>query len=134
MAKSLLNLDRTALRDHAVQTAPVPQIKITALPPFDPDGSLPRYLLVGKVSGTLEPNLQVVVYERRALNLWYVQPNIYTKHPLHPDGRWSSWTHTGTSYAALLVKPYYEPPQTAGALPPLGDGVLAITVVDGRQK
>ena len=46
---------------------------------------------------------QVVIYARA--DAWYIQPHSHTFHPIGADGSWSSWTHTGSSYAALVVRP-----------------------------
>jgi signal transduction histidine kinase len=64
---------------------------------------------------------------------WYVQP--YADQPfttINPDSTWSNSTHLGTEYAALLVKPDYTPPSLTIELPALGDGVLAVTIKEGR--
>jgi signal transduction histidine kinase len=61
-----------------------------------------------------------------------VQPFVET--PLTqvlPDGTWSNSTHLGTEYAALLVQRGYVPPPLTLSLPNTGDGVIAVTIVDG---
>jgi len=66
---------------------------------------------------------RIVLYARRGV--WWIQPDV-TRHftDLH-SGKWKSRTHPGSAYAALLVKPGYNPPVQADALP-------AIARVEGQ--
>jgi signal transduction histidine kinase len=61
-----------------------------------------------------------------------VQPFVETPFTqVLPDGSWSNSTHLGTEYAALLVQPAYVPPPLTLSLPNTGEGVIAVTIVDG---
>jgi hypothetical protein len=65
--------------------------------------------------------------------MWYIQPladSPYTE--VTQDNTWKTWTHTGCTYAALLVTPAFQPRSIVGTLPPVGGPVLALTVVEGR--
>ena len=44
------------------------------------------------------------------------------------------WTHTGTRYAALLVRSDFEPLTRLDMLPLANDYVLALDIVDGIPK
>jgi hypothetical protein len=48
------------------------------------------------------------------------------------DGRWKASVHLGIQYAALLVDPTFNPPEQAESLPIVGNGVVALAVVNGE--
>jgi hypothetical protein len=55
-------------------------------------------------------------------------------HPftnIDTDGRWKALVHLGIQYAALLVDPTYNPPEQTESLPIVGNGVVALAVVNG---
>src|SRR5262249_10867027 len=85
-----------------------PSVEFTGIPPTNPGGPLAMGSIAGRVTGSHE-GLKVVLYARSGR--WYVQP--YLDQPftdIKPDSSWSSPTHLGTDYAALLVQPDYVPP------------------------
>jgi len=43
-----------------------------------------------------------------AADLWFIQPEAYKSHSIRSDSSWSTWTHTGSSYAALVVRPGFD--------------------------
>src|SRR5712675_99890 len=51
---------------------------------------------------------------------------------IEADGRWKALVHLGIQYAALLVDPTYNPPEQTESLPIVGDGVVALAVVNGE--
>ena len=51
---------------------------------------------------------------------------------IEPDGRWKASIQLGTQYAALLVDPTYNPPDQTESLPIVGNGVVALAVVNGE--
>jgi hypothetical protein len=51
---------------------------------------------------------------------------------IEPDGRWKASVHLGLQYAALLVDPTYNPPEQTESLPIVGNGVVALAVVNGE--
>jgi hypothetical protein len=51
---------------------------------------------------------------------------------IESDGRWKASVHLGLQYAALLVDPTYDPPQQTESLPVVGNGVVALAVVNGE--
>jgi hypothetical protein len=89
-------------------------------------------VIKGRVSGA-RAGQQIVLFARSGA--WYVQPFIdqsFTK--IQPDSTWSSSTHLGTEYAALLVEPGYRPPVTTDVLPSIGGGVIAVTIAPGEVR
>jgi len=110
------------------------KIEIEQVPPYEPEGGPnTRADITGKVSGTLEPGYSVVLYAR-ASEIWYVQPNAYASHAIHHGNTWTSWTHTGSSYAALLVRPGFEPVPRLDVLPKVGGYVVARAIAEGVRK
>lgn len=104
-------------------------IKITSIPPAEKGGGRELDVISGHVSGASNGQ-QVVLYARSGA--WYVQPFVETPFTqILPDGSWSNSTHLGTEYAALLVQPGYVPPPLALGLPGVGDGVVAVAIVEG---
>ena len=89
--------------------------------------------MAGKVSGKLAPEHKVVLYAW-AYNAWHLQPTVNAVHDIRPDNTWTSWTHTGTSYAALVVRPEFGAFVRLDMLPQVGGCVLARTVVEGTRK
>src|SRR6266576_4100479 len=51
---------------------------------------------------------------------------------IEADGRWKASVHLGIQYAALLVDPTYNPPEQTESLPIVGNGVMALAVVNGE--
>src|SRR5262249_40139928 len=85
-----------------------PSIKFTRVPPVNPGGPVSLDSIAGRINGSHE-GLKLVLYARSGR--WYVQP--YVDQPfttIQPDSSWSSPTHLGTEYAALLVQEGYVPP------------------------
>jgi hypothetical protein len=111
---------------------PAVAIEIATIPPYNAEGgSDTRADIGGRVSGELSPDFKVVVYARA--DAWYNQPSLYAQHPVRPDNTWSTWTHTGSSYAALLVRPGFDARARLDVLPQVGGYVLARTIVEGAR-
>jgi hypothetical protein len=109
------------------------QIMIEVVPPADQGGPDTHADIAGKVSGKVSPGCMVAIYAR-AYGEWYIQPQAGFLHPVKPDNTWATWTHTGTRYAALLVRPDFEPLTRLDMLPATNDYVLALEIVDGVPK
>lgn len=106
-----------------------PSIEFTKIPPAAQGGRERVDTIAGRVKG-LRPGQHVVVYARSGP--WWVQP--WPDRPLIPiqaDSTWSTETHLGFEYAALLVDPGYQPPPTMDVLPNQGAAVVVITAVKG---
>jgi hypothetical protein len=109
------------------------EIVIDTIPPLDPGGPDTHADIAGRVSGKVSPGCMVAVYTR-AYGEWYIQPQAGFLHPIKPDNTWATWTHTGTRYAALLVRPDFEPLTRLDMLPEANNYVLALEIVDGIPK
>jgi hypothetical protein len=108
------------------------QIAITQIPRYDPAGGPDtRADIGGRITGELPKGYSVIVYARA--DAWYIQPVPYALHPIQSDNKWTSWTHTGSSYAALVVRNDYKPLTRLDVLPAVEGGVLARTIVEGKK-
>ena len=118
-----------------VTSTTVNTIAISTLPPYDEVGGPGAWTrIAGRVSGVVPKDARLVLYVHT--DAWYVQPLIERPFTtVAADGTWSSDTHTGTCYAALLVDPtLFKPQPRIYVLPPVGEGVLAVTEVEGKRK
>ncbi len=107
-----------------------PTIAITQVPTATIGGPSQMEPIAGNVANARAGD-QVILYARSGV--WWLQPltdQPYTK--VQADSTWKNLTHLGTEYAALLVEPGYRPASKTIALPPEGNGVLAIAVMKGN--
>jgi exo-beta-1,3-glucanase (GH17 family) len=76
---------------------------------------------------------RVVVYA--LTDKWYVQPlSVTPRTKLRAGGTWSTKTHRGASYAAVLVTTNYVPSAILYSLPAVGGDVLAVSVAGCAAK
>ena len=106
-----------------------PVVEFTTIPPAAQGGRERVDRIAGRVSGA-RPGQQIVVYARSGP--WWVQP--WPDKPFIPiqgDSTWSTSTHLGFEYAALLVDAGYHPPPTLDTAPVQGGSIFAVTIVQG---
>ena len=112
------------------ETASVePSIQFTTIPPAAVGGSERVAPIGGRALG-IKPGQRIVIYTKSGV--WWVQP--LTAQPfttVAADSTWRNTIHLGDEYAALLVEDGYRPENTRDALPPLGNGVIAVATVKG---
>jgi hypothetical protein len=83
----------------------------------------------GRVAGA-RPGQHVVLYARSSI--WWVQPSSNRAHTdIRPDATFSTQTHLGTEYAALLVDAGHHAPVTLENLPAEGGAIARVVVVPG---
>ena len=114
---------------HAGNSPQGPVVEFTTIPPAAQGGRERVDVIAGRVSGA-HPGQQIVVYARSGP--WWVQP--WPDKPFIPikaDGTWSTPTHLGFEYAALLVDPGFHPPPTIDTAPMRGGSVVAVEIVKG---
>ena len=111
----------------AAADANAPSILITNSPAAGA-GSDSHGTIEGAASGVNRDEVYVVIYART--NVWYVQPLIASPYAvLDSNNRFSTWTHLGYEYGALLVKRSYQPPNTFSDFPSAGGDILAVAKV-----
>jgi len=123
----LLGALSSGCRNEAATTEPA--IQFATIPPAAVGGSERVAPIGGRALG-VKPGQRIVIYTKSGV--WWVQP--LTAQPfttIAPDATWQSTIHLGSEYAALLVDEGYRPENTRDALPPLGNGVIAIATVKG---
>jgi hypothetical protein len=108
------------------------RVTVSTIPPYQPlGGSETRAQIAGRVNGASAPDYSVVLYARA--DAWYIQPELFATVPIARDGTWASWTHTGSSYAALVVRPGFEALPRLDVLPQVGGYVVARQIVEGLR-
>ena len=106
-----------------------PSIQFTHIPPAAQGGRERVDTISGRVRNA-RPKQQIVIYAHSGQ--WWVQP--WPDHPFIPikaDSTWSTETHLGFEYAALLVEPDYHPLPTTDVTPTQGGSVALVTIVKG---
>src|SRR5580693_412078 len=106
-----------------------PSIIFTKIPPAAQGGRERVDTISGRVRNA-RPKQQIVIYAHSGQ--WWVQP--WPDHPFIPiraDSTWSTETHLGFEYAALLVEPDYHPLPTTDVAPTQGGSVALVTIVKG---
>jgi hypothetical protein len=104
-------------------------IEFTHIPPAAQGGRERVDIISGRVRNA-QPKQQIVIYAHSGQ--WWVQP--WPDHPFIPikaDSTWSTETHLGFEYAALLVGPDYHPLPTIDVAPTAGGSVSLVTIVKG---
>lgn len=120
----------TSCKSHKPDSGP--SIEFTKVPPATQGGSEKVDTIAGSVHG-FHPGEQIVVYAHSGP--WWVQP--YTDRPfvtIQSDSTWSTTTHFGFEYAALLVEPGYHPPPTFDVAPTPGGLVVSVAIVKGTGQ
>src|SRR5215831_2216595 len=104
-------------------------IEFTKIPPAAQGGRERVDTIGGRVINA-RPGQQIVIYAHSGP--WWEQP--WPDRPLipiRPDSTWSTETHLGFQYAALLVDPGYRPPPTMDIAPTEGGSVALVKIVEG---
>lgn len=106
-----------------------PTIEFTKIPPAAQGGRERVDTIAGRVRNA-RPGQRIVIYAHSGQ--WWVQP--WPEHPFIPinaDSTWSTETHLGFDYAALLVEPDYQPLPEIDVAPTQGGSVALVTIVKG---
>src|SRR5215470_11908777 len=126
---SLLLLLSLALSSCTRQTSAGPAIELSKIPSAAQGGRERVETISGRVIGA-RPGQQIVIYARSGP--WWVQPWPDQAHvPIQSDLTWSTSTHLGWEYAALLVDPGYRPPPTMDVPPTQSGSVVLVKIVKG---
>jgi hypothetical protein len=123
----ILSITLNSCQSHKAN--PGPSIEFTHIPPAAQGGRERVDTISGRVRNA-RPKQQIVIYAHSGQ--WWVQP--WPDHPFIPikaDSTWSTDTHLGFEYAALLVEPDYQPLPTMDVAPTQGGSVALVTIVKG---
>jgi len=112
------------------QQAPAnPIIEFTKIPPAAQGGRERIDTISGRVTGA-KPGQQIVIYAHSGS--WWVQPwPEKALIPIQADSTWSTETHLGFEYAAMLVDPGYHAPATMDVAPTEGGAVQLLKITRG---
>jgi hypothetical protein len=106
-----------------------PSIEFTHIPPAAQGGRQRVDTISGRVKNA-RPKQKIVIYAHSGQ--WWLQP--WPDRPFIPikaDSSWSTETHLGFEYAALLVEPDFYPQPTMDVAPTQGGSVTLVTIVKG---
>src|SRR5262249_11155198 len=109
-----------------------PSIEFSKIPPAAQGGRERVDTIAGRVKNA-RPGQQIVIYARSGP--WWVQP--WPDRPFIPiksDSTWSTETHLGFEYAALLVDPDYHPLPTMDVVPTAGGPIALVKIVKGTGE
>ena len=114
---------------HSQKSSAGASIEFTKIPPAAQGGRERVDTISGRVVGA-RPGQRIVVYAKSGP--WWVQPwPDQAIIPIRADSTWSTSTHLGFEYAALLVEPGYAPSPTMDVAPTRGGSVISLTIVKG---
>jgi hypothetical protein len=88
-------------------------------------------IIDGRVTGA-RPGQRIVLYAKTDGRWGVCQQSGQPFTNIEADGRWKASVHLGIRYAALLVDSTYTPPEQTESLPIVGNGVVALAVVNGE--
>ena len=95
------------------------------------DGDYTKDIIEGRIAGA-RPGQRIVVYAKTDGRWGVCRQSGQRFTTIEADGRWKASVHLGTQYSALLVDPTYNPPDQTESLPIIGNGVVALAVVNGE--
>lgn len=114
---------------RSTKPAATPTIVFSKIPPAAQGGRERVDTISGRVTGA-RPGQRIVVYARSGP--WWVQPWPDKPFiPIQPDSTWSTETHLGFEYAAMLVESTYHPPPTMDVAPTGGGSIVAVKIEKG---
>jgi len=129
LQRSLLLVFCIALNScHSHKANSAPSIEFTRIPPAAQGGPERVDTISGRVRNA-RPKQQIVIYAHSGQ--WWVQPFPDHPIPIKADSTWSTETHLGFEYAALLVEPNYHALPTTDVAPTQGGSVALVTIVKG---
>src|SRR6266849_2261414 len=85
----------------------------------------------GRVTGA-RPGQRIVLYAKTDGRWGVCRQSGQPFTNIETDGRWKASVHLGIQYAALLFDPTYNAPEQTESLPIVGNGVVALAVVNGE--
>jgi hypothetical protein len=88
-------------------------------------------IIEGRATGA-RPGQRIVLYAKTDGRWGVCRQSGQPFTNIETDGRWKASVHLGIQYAALLVDPTYNPPEQTESVPIVGNGVVAVAVVNGE--
>jgi hypothetical protein len=125
---------------HSASPNPTPTLAFSKVPaayqesPYKTDMTERDYktdIIDGRVTGA-QPGQRIVLYANTDGRWGLCRQSYQPFTNIESDGRWKASVHLGLQYAALLVEPTYDPHEQTESLPVVGNGVVALAVVNGE--
>ena len=114
---------------HSQKNSASPSIEFTHIPPAAQGGKEKVDTISGRVMNA-RPKQQIVIFAHSGQ--WWVQPEPDRPFiPIKADSTWSTETHLGFEYAALLVDPDYHALPEMDVAPNQGGSIALVTIVKG---
>jgi len=114
------------------QDSAKPSVELTKIPPAAQGGRERVDTISGRVTGA-RSDQKIVVYARSGP--WWVQPwPEQALIPIQADSTWTTPTHLGFEYGAMLVEPSYHPAPTMDIFPTTGGQIVAVSTVKGTGQ
>src|ERR1700756_2448957 len=88
-------------------------------------------IIDGRVTGA-RPGQRIALYAKTDGRWGLCRQSGQPFTNIESDGRWKASVHLGLQYAVLLVDATYDPPEQTESLPIVGNGVVALAVVNGE--
>jgi hypothetical protein len=88
-------------------------------------------IIEGRATGA-RPGQRIVLYAKTDGRWGVCRQSGQPFTNVETDGRWEASVHLGIQYAALLVDPTYNPPEQTESLPIVGNGVVALAIINGE--
>jgi hypothetical protein len=88
-------------------------------------------IIEGRATG-VRPGQRIVLYAKTDGRWGVCRQSGPPFTNIETDGRWKASAHLGIQYAALLVDQTYNPPEQTESLPNVGNGVVALAVVNAE--
>jgi len=127
-----VSVDSRASSSMEKEKGPAPGLSIMRIPRYQAEGGPDtRDTIAGVVHGQGVAEYRILIYARA--DAWYIQPTPFSLLAIQSDGTWQTWTHTGSNYAALVVRKDYKPMTRLDVLPQIDADVLARQIVEGRK-
>jgi hypothetical protein len=137
---SVLLASFLAIGCHSSSKISAPTLAFSKVPaaeqesPYKTDISERDYktdIIEGRATGA-RPGQRIVLYAKTDGRWGVCRQSGQPFTNVETDGRWEASVHLGIQYAALLVNPTYNPPEQTESLPIVGNGVVALAVVNGE--